>query len=106
MLPPGPNQVMASFLLPNFNILCSPPERAALQALLDLGLADAYTQTFLPDGRFTWWDYRAAGFRRNLGLRIDHLLLSAPLSARSWKVDTAPRRLERPSDHAPVLVEL
>lgn len=88
------------------NILCSPPERAALQALLDLGLADAYTQPFLPDGRFTWWDYRAAGFRRNLGLRIDHLLLSAPLTARSWKVDTAPRRLERPSDHAPVLIEL
>lgn len=87
-------------------ILCSPPERAALQALLDLGLSDAYTQVFLPEGRFTWWDYRAAGFRRNLGLRIDHLLLSTPLVARSWKVDLAPRRLERPSDHAPVLIEL
>lgn len=88
------------------NILCSPPERAALQTLIDLGLADAYTQPFLPEGRFTWWDYRAAGFRRNLGLRIDHLLLSEPLVARSWKVDLAPRRLERPSDHAPVLIEL
>ena len=88
------------------NILCSPPERAALQALLDLGLTDAYTQVFLPEGRFTWWDYRAAGFRRNLGLRIDHLLVSQPLVARSWKVDLAPRRLERPSDHAPVLIEV
>lgn len=88
------------------NILCSPPERAALQALLDLGLSDAYGQVFLPEGRFTWWDYRAAGFRRNLGLRIDHLLVSKPLVARSWKVDQAPRRLERPSDHAPVLIEL
>ena len=88
------------------NILCSPPERAALQALIDLGLADAYTQPFLPEGRFTWWDYRQAGFRRNLGLRIDHLLLSAPLKASAWKVEMAPRRLERPSDHAPVLIEL
>jgi len=90
------------------NILCSPPERAALQALLDLGLGDAFTKPFLPDGRFTWWDYRMAGFRRNLGLRIDHILLSSPLlqQVREWKVDTAPRRLERPSDHAPVIAVL
>ena len=90
------------------NILCSPPERAALQGLLDLGLTDAFTKPFLPEGRFTWWDYRMAGFRRNLGLRIDHILLSAPLleSVREWKVDTAPRKLERPSDHAPVVVTL
>jgi len=90
------------------NILCSPPERAALQALCELGLTDAFDKVFLPDGRFTWWDYRAAGFRRNLGLRIDHILLSAPLleQLKSWKVDLAPRRLERPSDHAPVWVEL
>lgn len=90
------------------NILCSPPERAALAALCELGLSDAYDKVFLPDGRFTWWDYRQAGFRRNLGLRIDHILASAPLLAqvKSWKVDTAPRRLERPSDHAPVIIEL
>ena len=90
------------------NILCSPPERAALQGLLELGLTDAFTKPFLPEGRFTWWDYRMAGFRRNLGLRIDHILLSAPLleSVREWKVDTAPRKLERPSDHAPVVVTL
>jgi exodeoxyribonuclease-3 len=89
-------------------ILCSAPEREALQALCALGLTDAYTLPFLPEGRFTWWDYRMAGFRRNLGLRIDHILLSAPLTAslKSWKVDTAPRKLERPSDHAPVIVEL
>lgn len=90
------------------NILCSPPERAALQGLLALGLSDAFSKPFLPEGRFTWWDYRMAGFRRNLGLRIDHILLSAPLleSVREWKVDTAPRKLERPSDHAPVMVTL
>ena len=89
-------------------ILCSPPERAALQNLLDLGLADAYTKPFLPQGRFTWWDYRMAGFARNLGLRIDHILLSASLWewVREWKVDLNPRRLERPSDHAPVIIEL
>ena len=90
------------------NILCSPAEREALTALCGLGLADAFHKPFLPEGRFTWWDYRQAGFRRNLGLRIDHVLLSAPLleSVKSWKADLAPRRLERPSDHAPVIVEL
>ena len=87
-------------------ILCSPPERAALQALCELGLTDAYTKPFLPEGRFTWWDYRMAGFARNLGLRIDHILVSEPLLewVQDWKVDLNPRRLERPSDHAPVLV--
>jgi exodeoxyribonuclease-3 len=90
------------------NILCSPPEREGLAALQALGLSDAFEKPFLPSGRFTWWDYRAAGFRRNLGLRIDHVLLSSPLAAqvRSWKVDLGPRQLERPSDHAPVIVEL
>lgn len=89
-------------------ILCSAPERAALQGLLDLGLSDAYTKPFLPDGRFTWWDYRMAGFARNLGLRIDHILLSAALLewVSAWQVDLGPRRLERPSDHAPVIVTL
>lgn len=89
-------------------ILCSPPERAALQGLLELGLSDAYTKPFLPQGRFTWWDYRQAGFRRNLGLRIDHVLVSEALMewVREWQVDTRPRALERPSDHAPVIVTL
>lgn len=89
-------------------ILCSPAERAALHALLALGLHDSYAETDRREGRFTWWDYRQAAFRRDMGLRIDHLLLSQPLRPRlrRWWVDTAPRRLERPSDHAPVLIEL
>lgn len=90
------------------NILCSEAERAAFRSLLDLGLSDAFGLFPLPEQRFTWWDYRQAAFRRNLGLRIDHLLLSAPLTGacRSWQVDLAPRRLEKPSDHAPVLIDL
>lgn len=89
-------------------ILCSAPERAALQGLLDLGLVDTYEQARTREGRFTWWDYRQAAFRRDLGLRIDHLLVSAALQPRlaRWWVDLTPRRLERPSDHAPVLIEL
>lgn len=90
------------------NILCSEPERAGFQALLDLGLTDAFRLHEQPEKTFTWWDYRAAGFRRNLGLRIDHLLLSAPLAARCTvaRVDVTPRKLERPSDHAPFLAEI
>lgn len=90
-------------------ILCSEPERAALRSLCDLGLRDSFdVQSAVPEQRFTWWDYRQAGFRRNLGLRIDHLLLSDGLHAErlDWSVDLAPRRLERPSDHAPVIVTL
>jgi exodeoxyribonuclease-3 len=88
-------------------ILCSPAERAGLQALLDLGLQDTYQHTQQPPGRFTWWDYRQAGFRRNLGLRIDHVLASSALTAQcsGWNVDVAPRKLERPSDHAPVIAD-
>ena len=71
-------------------------------------MSDAYRKPFLPEGRFTWWDYRQAGFQRNLGLRIDHILVSQSLLdwVQAWKVDVAPRRLERPSDHAPVVVTL
>lgn len=89
-------------------ILCSGPERAGFEALLDLGLTDSFTKIPTPEQRYTWWDYRAAGFRRNLGLRIDHVLLSQPLAERvtGWEVDLAPRRLERPSDHAPVIARL
>ena len=88
-------------------ILCSTPERQAFQQLLELGLTDAFRQFDQPERSFTWWDYRMNGFRRNLGLRIDHILLSAPLAAscRACRVDIAPRKLERPSDHAPVIVE-
>lgn len=85
-------------------VLCSSEERQAFTALLDLGLIDTLGQQ-APAGSFTWWDYRAAGFRRNLGLRIDHILVSPALAASPWqcRVDKTPRGWERPSDHAPVL---
>ncbi|MBK1671821.1 exodeoxyribonuclease III [Ectothiorhodospira shaposhnikovii] len=86
-------------------ILCSTPERAALRAMLDLGLEDVFRRFEQPEGAFSWWDYRAAAFRRNRGLRIDLILASQALAERCLgsEIDPAPRRLERPSDHAPVL---
>lgn len=89
-------------------ILCSDEERAALNRLLQLGMVDSFRLFDQADGAFSWWDYRAAGFRRNRGLRIDLLLLS-PAAAKSCKqsvIDTEPRKLERPSDHAPVWIEI
>ena len=88
-------------------ILCSEPERAAFRGLLELGLKDSFRLFQQPPQSFTWWDYRQAGFRRNLGLRIDHVLASAALAStcRSCIVDLAPRRLERPSDHAPLVAD-
>jgi exodeoxyribonuclease-3 len=87
------------------NVLVSEPEREQFRALLGLGLQDAFRLFEQPEKSFSWWDYRAAGFRRNLGLRIDHILLSPPLAARctAAAIDKAPRKLERPSDHTPVL---
>lgn len=89
-------------------VLFSLPERAALKRLADLGLADAFRLFEQPEGSFTWWDYRMNAFRRKMGLRIDHVLLSPALAAscRSCTIDVEPRRLERPSDHAPVVCEL
>jgi exodeoxyribonuclease III len=89
-------------------VLCSEAERAAFRALLALGLKDAFALFPRPEQSFTWWDYRQGAFRRNLGLRIDHVLLSLALSDKcaSFQIDTTPRRLERPSDHAPVVVDL
>jgi len=88
-------------------VLFSAPERAAFQALVDAGLEDVFRGFEQPEDSFSWWDYRAGAFRRNRGLRIDHILASAGLSARclACRIDTAPRALERPSDHAPVLAE-
>jgi exodeoxyribonuclease-3 len=88
-------------------VLCSEPERAALQALLDLGLSDCFRRFEQPTGTFSWWDYRAAGFRRNAGLRIDLVLASGPLAAvcSDSRIDPGPRAWERPSDHAPVLAD-
>jgi exodeoxyribonuclease-3 len=86
----------------------SEPERGAWRALLALGLQDSFRLFEQPEKSFSWWDYRMMGFRRNAGLRIDHLLLSAPLAqaCTGASIDKAPRKLERPSDHAPVLAEL
>ena len=89
-------------------VMCSEPERAAFRRLLELVLKDGFRQFDQPEKSFTWWDYRLNAFKRNMGLRIDHILLSPTLSAESrhCTVDLAPRRLERPSDHAPVVLEL
>ena len=88
-------------------ILCSPPERAALEELLDLGLVDVFRKFDQPDKSFSWWDYRAAMFRRNAGLRIDLILTSEAMTKRCTAsyIDREPRTWERPSDHAPVVAE-
>ena len=90
------------------NVMVSEPERAAFRAFQEIGLVDSFRLFDASEKRFTWWDYRMGAFRRNLGLRIDHIMLSGELarSCTSCVIDVEPRRLERPSDHAPVLVEL
>ncbi|MBT8103741.1 MAG: exodeoxyribonuclease III [Gammaproteobacteria bacterium] len=89
------------------SVLCSPPERQALRALLDLGLTDVFRKFEQPEKTFSWWDYRAAGFRRNAGLRIDLILGSDAMAERciASYVDKEPRSWERPSDHTPVVAE-
>lgn len=89
-------------------ILCSVLEREALQKLLSIGLSDTFRDFHQNDGAFSWWDYRQAAFRRNLGLRIDLVLASRALRPRlaGASIDLEPRRWERPSDHAPALLEL
>jgi len=86
-------------------ILCSEPEREAFRGLVELGLADTYRLLHDDHDRFSWWDYRQGGFRRNQGLRIDLVLASNALARQCLdaRIDTEPRRSERPSDHAPVL---
>ncbi len=88
-------------------VLCSEPERTAFRRLLDLGLQDTFRRFSQEDRTFSWWDYRAAAFRRNLGLRIDHILASPALAAvcTACRVDKTPRSWDRPSDHAPVVAE-
>jgi len=88
-------------------VLCSPLERKALNALLDLGLSDVFREFEQPEKSFSWWDYRAAGFRRNAGLRIDLILTSAAMTKRCTAsyIDKEPRAWDRPSDHAPVIAE-
>ena len=89
-------------------VLCSEPEREHFRDLLGQGLKDAFRLFDQDEKSFSWWDYRQGGFRRNLGLRIDHILLSAPLAAacNNCRIDRLPRAWERPSDHAPVVAEI
>lgn len=88
-------------------ILFSQPEREAFRGLIDAGLEDSFRKFEQEPGSFSWWDYRAVAFRRNRGLRIDHILCSNALyeRCRSCSIDKEPRKLERPSDHAPVTAE-
>lgn len=88
-------------------VLFSEPEKAAFQALLNLGIKDSFRLKDQPEKSFTWWDYRMNGFKRNRGLRIDHILISPTLATSNIHcyIDKAPRAAERPSDHAPVVAE-
>ena len=89
-------------------IHCTPQERAHFQDLLGLGLVDAFRLFEQPPKSWSWWDYRNLAFRKNQGLRIDHILVSDALKPRvsACSIDKAPRKNERPSDHAPVVVTL
>ncbi|PHM21229.1 MAG: exodeoxyribonuclease III [Curvibacter sp. PD_MW3] len=89
-------------------IHCTEEERYQLRALIALGLHDAFRLFEQPEKSYSWWDYRDFAFRRNRGLRIDHILVSQALKplVTACTIDKAPRKNERPSDHAPVVVEL
>ena len=88
-------------------VLFSAPEREAFQRLLATGMCDTFRLFDQAEQQYSWWDYRMNAFRRNMGLRIDHILASMPLceQCRSCSIDKAPRKNERPSDHAPVIAE-
>jgi exodeoxyribonuclease-3 len=88
-------------------VLFSDPERAAFRRLIERGLVDVFRRFEQPEKSFSWWDYRMNAFRRNLGLRIDHILASPELASicRRCRIDDAPRKHARPSDHAPVVAE-
>ncbi|WP_027996059.1 exodeoxyribonuclease III [Simplicispira psychrophila] len=83
-------------------------ERQHFQALLALGLSDAYRLFEQPEKSYSWWDYRMLGFQKNRGLRIDHILVSDALrsSVTACHIDRAPRKNPQPSDHTPVVVTL
>jgi exodeoxyribonuclease-3 len=88
--------------------LVSEPERTAFQQLLGLNLKDAFRMFEQADKLYSWWDYRQMAFRRNMGLRIDHILLSSALAEKcsACVIDKAPRKWEQPSDHTPVIATL
>jgi len=88
------------------NVLVSEPERAAFRALQILGLRDAFRLFEQAEKSYSWWDYRMLAFRRNQGLRIDHILISPALQCAACVIDKAPRKLERPSDHTPVVADV
>jgi exodeoxyribonuclease III len=87
---------------------CSDQERAQFQRLISLGLTDSFRMFEQAPKLYSWWDYRMMGFRRNAGLRIDHVLVSEALKdkVKAVTIDKAPRKLEKPSDHTPVICEL
>lgn len=88
-------------------IHCSQPERDALKKIQDWGFVDAFRLHHEENGYYSWWDYRSGGFRRNQGLRIDHIWVTLPLAEKcvdAW-IDKTPRALDRPSDHTPVAAE-
>jgi exodeoxyribonuclease III len=89
-------------------VLCTPEERAHFQGLLALGLVDSFRLFDQGPKPWTWWDYRNLAFRKNQGLRIDHILVSTGLAGRvaACEIDRAPRKNERPSDHVPVVLTL
>jgi exodeoxyribonuclease-3 len=85
------------------------PERQAFARLLEWGLLDVYRRQHPESGRYSWWDYRAGNFHKNFGMRIDHLLLSAPLAERAvWsEIDREARKGKPiPSDHAPLVIDI
>ncbi len=88
-------------------IHCTTQERDHLQALIQLGLNDAYRLFEQPAKSYSWWDYRMLGFQKNRGLRIDHILVTEAIKsqARACHIDRAPRKNTQPSDHAPVVLE-
>jgi exodeoxyribonuclease-3 len=89
-------------------VLCSQPERDAFNELINMGFIDSFRLFDNPEKSYTWWDYRMMAFRRNRGLRIDHILLSKELSriCTACTIDKVSRKHERPSDHVPVMVTL
>jgi exodeoxyribonuclease III len=89
------------------NVLVSQPERDELNKIIAQGFRDCFRLFDQPEKSFSWWDYRAAGFRRDRGMRIDHILASGSLAenCRACYIDKEPRKLERPSDHTPVVAE-
>jgi exodeoxyribonuclease-3 len=89
-------------------VLFSAPERAAFEGMIGLGLKDAFRLFEQPERSYSWWDYRMNAFRRKMGMRIDHILLSEALakSCTACTIDIEPRKNERPSDHAPVVADI